>query len=263
MIKINGEKYTRKYFPDGTALMQLPEIHGGCVIQWNYECDEELVDIIYLAKHFHASPDNLSVILRMPYIPNARQDRVKTGRDVFTLKYFAEIINSLKFDWVKVLDPHSPVSEALIDNMIKMPINIYVNKALEQINISPEDLTFYYPDEGAAKRYAADGPTVFGIKNRDWETGEIKGLDIHGDVTVEGKTILMVDDICAYGGTMYHSAKKLKEMGAGDVYMYVTHCENSILEGDLINSGLVKKIFTTDSIFNKEHPLIEVMEVEY
>ena len=73
----------------------------------------------------------------------------------------------------------------------------------------------------------------------------------------------MGDDICAYGGTMYHSAKKLKEMGAGDVYMYVTHCENSILEGDLINSGLVKKIFTTDSIFNKEHPLIEVMEVEY
>ena len=42
----------------------------------------------------------------MPYIPNARQDRVKGPEDVFTLKYFANVINALGFRTVTVLDPH-------------------------------------------------------------------------------------------------------------------------------------------------------------
>ena len=47
----------------------------------------------------------------MPYIPNARKDRAHREKDVFTLKYFANIINSLNFDNVYVLNPHSNVSQ--------------------------------------------------------------------------------------------------------------------------------------------------------
>ena len=43
------------------------------------------------------------------------------------------------------------------------------------------------------------------------------------------------------------------------IWLYITHCENSILEGDLIKSGLVERIFTTKSIFTKQHNLIEII----
>ena len=72
--------------------------------------------------------------------------------------------------------------------------------------------------------------------------------------------VLIVDDICSRGGTFYHSAKALKNLGAGEIYLYVSHCENSILEGDLLTSNLVEKVFTTNSIFTKQHEKITVME---
>ena len=77
----------------------------------------------------------------------------------------------------------------------------------------------------------------------------------------KGKKILIVDDICSRGGTFYHSAKKMKELGAEEVYLYVTHCENTILEGDLLTSGLIEKVFTTNSIFTKEHEKIEIYDL--
>ena len=121
----------------------------------------------------------------------------------------------------------------------------------------------FYPDEGAMKRYSsmADKPYVFGMKKRDWATGQINGLDVAGATElIDGSRVLIVDDICSRGGTFYHSAKKLKELGAKEVYLYVSHCENTILEGELIRSNLLEKIFTTNSIFTATHPIIEVCE---
>ena len=114
------------------------------------------------------------------------------------------------------------------------------------------------------KRYSGlvSKPYAFGIKKRNWETGKIEGLDVAGSVDkIAGKDILIVDDICSRGGTFYHSAKKLKELGANKIYLYVTHCENTILEGDLLTSGLIEKVYTTNSIFTKEHEMIEVFEL--
>ena len=69
--------------------------------------------------------------LNMPYIPNARQDRVKAAEDVFTLKYFAQMINSLGFSKVTVLDPHSYVSEALVDHIEVQTPKANVQKVLQ------------------------------------------------------------------------------------------------------------------------------------
>ena len=102
-------------------------------------------------------------------------------------------------------------------------------------------------------------PYAFGLKRRDWETGKIEGLDVAGNVgDIAGKDILIVDDICSRGGTFYFAAKKLKELGANNVYLYVSHCENTILNGEVLNGDLVKRVYTTDSIFTKSHPKIEV-----
>ena len=58
-------------------------------------------------------------------------DRVKTESDVFTLKYFAKFINSMNFDAVSVLDPHSYVSEALIDRILVQRPTPYIMEAIE------------------------------------------------------------------------------------------------------------------------------------
>ena len=175
------------------------------------------------------------------------------------------MINWLGFDSVTVLDPHSSVSEALINNIVVKRPNEYVWKAIESKYIGGTDnLTMFFPDEGAMKRYSGmfHLPYAFGIKKRDWETGEIKGLDVSGMTDlIKGRKILIVDDISSRGGTFYHSAKKLKELGAKEIYLYISHCENTILEGEVLSSGLIDRVITTNSIFTKEHEQITVMEV--
>ncbi len=197
----------------------------------------------------------------MPYIPNARQDRVKTKEDVFTLKYFAQVINWLDFTSVTVLDPHSSVSEALLDRIRVRTPEALVKRVIDRIGM--ENLTMFYPDEGACKRYSGMFrlPYAFGIKNRDWETGEIRGLAVSGMTDcVKDRKILIMDDISSRGGTFYFSARKLKELGAKEIYLYISHCENTILEGEVLTCGLIEKVFTTNSIFTKKHERVEVFD---
>jgi ribose-phosphate pyrophosphokinase len=196
-----------------------------------------------------------SIDLIMPYIPNARMDRVKSKNEVFTLKHFAKFINTLGFNEVTVLDPHSPVSAGLFDRIDILSPQEYIDSAIERC--APDML--FFPDDGAMKRYSsmAKKKYAFGIKRRDWETGTIEGLDVAGCVDkINGSKIMIVDDICSRGGTFYYSAKKLRELGASEVYLCITHCENTILEGELLTSGLIERVYTTNSIFTEEHPLI-------
>jgi ribose-phosphate pyrophosphokinase len=269
MIKLNKQIIETGHFPDGTILMKqdvsdLTSLQS-VKIEWFFENNEELITLIFLTKHLNANGIK-DVELYLPYIPNARQDRVKNNEDVFTLKYFAEVINSLNFKTVTALDPHSNVSEALIDNIrVEKPtrfIEATIKKITEAENETP---SLFYPDEGAGKRYSGmiPLPYAFGIKKRDWATGQIKGLDVAGDVdNINGKNILIVDDICSKGGTFFFSAKKLKELGAKNIYLYITHCENTILCGELLTSGLIKRIYTTDSIFTAKHSIIEVSHLD-
>ncbi len=269
MIKLNDKQVEIGRFPDGTLLMKeyiAKDFSGSrtAVITWTFENNEELVALIYLTRHMQSHGVE-NIHLNMPYIPNARQDRVKTDEDIFTLKYFAEIINSLHFKSVTVLDPHSSVSEALIDNIQIVSPKKHIEKVLTKIEKENQQLLMFYPDEGAMKRYSGmvDRPYTFGIKKRDWTTGKIQGLEVSGMTElVAGSDILIVDDISSRGGTFYFSAKALKEMGAKNIYLYVSHCENTILEGEVLSSGLVEKVFTTNSIFTAESDRIEVIDYE-
>lgn len=263
MLKINDRIVDIGKFPDGTLLIK--ETPGStdeqAHISWFFENNEELVALIYLVGHLrsHGIED---IVLYMPYVPNARQDRVKYAHDVFTLVHFAKIINSLRFSKVIVLDPHSYVSEALIDNVHVVRPDGYIRKVYDKVNT--DGMILFYPDEGAMKRYSGilQKPYAFGIKERDWSTGQIRGLTISASpAAIRGHDIMIVDDICSRGGTFYHSAKKLKECGAGKIFLYVTHCENTILEGDLLSSGLIDRVYTTNSIFTKNHDKIEVIEL--
>lgn len=263
MIQYNGRTVELNRFPDGTLLLkENAEKTNEAVLCWQFENNEEMVALYFLTKYLQAK-GVARIVLELPYIPNARQDRVKKPEDVFTLKYFAEFINSLGFAEVVVLDPHSYVSEALIDRIRIRTPKEYVERVIGCLG-GTENLLLFFPDEGAMKRYSAmfELPYVFGIKKRDWSTGEIKGLDVAGRTElIAGSRILIIDDICSRGGTFYHSAKALKELGAEEIYLYISHCENTILEGEIPNTDLIQKVYTTNSIFTGSHEKITVWNV--
>lgn len=255
MIYVNNIALQQNHFPDGTLNLKIPPIAYSedkpIMLTWDYENDAELFTLICARRHFKDRPVSLS----MNYIPHARMDRVKNDEDVFTLKYFCEVINSLNFKRVYVLDPHSSVSTALLDRVVVAGVGLHIQHVIRSITQNLDDkneFAIFYPDEGAMKRYSTETPCqyAFGVKTRDWETGKILGLEVIHKENIKNKTILVIDDICSRGGTFYHSAKALKEYTDKDIYLYITHCEETILNGDLIKSGLVKKIYTANALFD-------------
>ena len=270
-----GNMYEVKqdHFPDNTLHVSFPdyEIYA---IEWKYESDAELFTLICARRHYAKS----DIQLVLPYIPHARMDRVKDETDVFTLKYFCEIINSLNFSRVFVLDPHSNVSLALLDRVSQIPVINTINECLNRLvyEISHDygaetrekvyqDLVLFFPDEGSMKRYSSEIdflPYAFGIKKRDWKTGQIQGLQLVNGELVKGKNVLIIDDICSRGGTFYHAAKALKEAGATNVYLYVTHAENTMVKGDMYNDpNLIKKIYTVKTIFDSRLDTLHKVDV--
>lgn len=279
MIKVNDFVINQDTFPDGSLLVKFDPNNfydfigkNRLGLTWKFENNAELWTIIALTKHLKSK--GYEVSLYVPYLPNSRMDRVHNSEDVFTLKWFAEIINSLGFHHVNTLDVHSDVSTALIDRCYNESPDLLIQSVINKIEDIKEDtneLILYFPDNGAAKRYADMFPKykyVVGMKQRDWETGKIKGLDIiTNGVDLTGKTVLMVDDLASFGGTLYYSALKLKESGVGKIYAYTTHTENSVLNKEkgtfikCLEDGTVEKLFTTNSLFTGEHEKIKIMNV--
>lgn len=285
MISINKKSLNIKHFPDNTQRLLTPVLQDDVKdieFEWKYENDSELVTLQFLSKHYSEKYPNKAQILYMLYIPNARMDRVKSDFEVFTLKYFAEIINSLHFKKVIVLDPHSPSSLISINNIevldvyktcINPTINdiFYVEKNLKH----REDLIIYFPDEGAMKRYSdkiledLHCKFIYGEKVRDWNTGEIKELTIHNPFNIDfkDKIILMIDDIVSYGGTLFYSVRELQKLNVGNIYAYATHTENSVLDVKLskllplLESGEIQRLYTTNSLYNKKHNSIGIWHI--
>ena len=285
MITVNGIEIVRKTFPDGSlCLLDLDNSllypNRNYEIVWLYEGDYEIFMLICIVKHLRSKMyNNVSFNLTMPYVVNSRLDRTHSDNEVFTLKYFAEIINDLKFNKVLIVDPHSIVSEALIDNVcVLRPHNIIddaINK-MRSLNEFKRELVIYFPDDGAYKRYKdmpcfKDFNCIYGKKERDWETGKILGIEIYdkngSKLTneLENCDVLMVDDIISYGGTLAYSADKLKEMGATHISAYATHVENNVLDeekGTLLKrykDNIIDTVYTTNSIYHGNHPMVEVI----
>ena len=259
MFRLDGVPVQIERYPDGTPRIKLAADTGEATLEWLYERDEEFL-LLLLARHLRERCAVKRLSLSMPYIPHARMDRVKNQQEVFTLKYFCDLINALRFDKVVVRDAHSAVSLALLDRVVAEPIDRLIKELAARL-LDPEKDLVFYPDEGSGKRYAdmLGFPYAFGVKTRDWSTGQITGLAVQGDLPAAPFDALIIDDISSYGGTFLHAARKLKELGADKLYLYVTHCEDSILSGELIDSGLLERIYTTKSIFSGRHPLIEVI----
>ena len=271
MILINDKKVDIAYFPDGTLDLHVdipaaPE-DGERVarIVWLFESEAETAALYHITNHLHDHGVE-DVRLDMPYLPNARMDRVQTDSDVFTLKYFARLINSLGFTEVSAFDVHSAASGEYIERFASRDASENIAEAIRRCDRG--ELLLFFPDEGAMKRYShfaekADSkyhPVCFGEKTRDWRTREITGLRVCGQTELLcGSDVLMIDDICSSGKTLLKAALILKKYEAKRISLYVSHCENIAADSELFRGDLIEKVFTTRSFFRLDNPKFEYL----
>lgn len=170
---------------------------------------------------WHNDPKRIDLFT--PYLPYARQDRYCAPGEAFSLKVVAQLINSAKFNSVKVWDVHSDVALALIDN-IK---NIEQHQLVHNVVRNPENYVLVAPDGGALKKiYKVSQtlgiPYVVAEKVRNPENGEITSTRVNTEHIGE-KDFLIVDDICDGGRTFVELGKALRPFTFGKVDLYVTH----------------------------------------
>ena len=169
------------------------------------------------------------VNLYTPYFLGGRSDRkFGEGQTNYLKNVICPIINSQKFNKVVVMDPHSDVLEACLDNFVKIGNFELVEFALD--NINDKNVTLISPDAGAFKKIF-DVATKFSIENiitatkvRDMKTGnilhtDVPGIDQHNDVKY-----VIVDDICDGGRTFIEIAKTIHNVRpTAKIYLVVTH----------------------------------------
>jgi ribose-phosphate pyrophosphokinase len=188
--------------------------------------------------------------LHVAYLLAARMDRVMLDGEPFSLKVVSGILNQANFRKVKIFDPHSEVSTALIARSYAVVNHEYVRDALDDYNSSHPGTTpcLVSPDAGALKkihRLAQDlgiDNVVECMKERDIRTGMLTNFKTTTD-SLNGQTCFIVDDICDGGGTFAGTGKMLKEKGARKVILIVSH--GIFSKGPVIEH--VDEIYTTDS----------------
>lgn len=203
-----------------------------------------------------------SVELYLPFVPFARQDRRAVPEDAFSIKVFANLLNSLGLDKVIIVDPHSEVTPALINNVRIVPQHRVAYEAVDRLTYwlsedcdPTKNISLVGPDLGSAKKvkelqsYAAnwyhDWPVIQADKTRDSKTGKITGFRIlDGDAS--GKNCIIIDDICDGGGTFLGTAAALREGGAKSVSLFTTHGIYS--KGTEVFDGVIDHILCSDSL---------------
>lgn len=258
MIKLNNELLEITKFPNGESHINGKQIQDTLSffsqensILFKYESDEDLIQLMFVKRYLDdlgANKTNLVV----SYMPYSRMDRVE-GTSVFTLKYVSEFINALNFTHVFIHEAHSDVAPALVNRSVALETSKQLlDEVITKTGFDVENDYLFFPDGGAQKRYSklGDYKELVGFKKRNFETGRIESLDVIGTLE-EGRKIIILDDLSSYGGTFMMSAEKLKEIGAGDIYLAVVHAEESIFIGKIPESDLITKVYTTDSIINE------------
>lgn len=198
------------------------------------------------------------VSLYTPYFLGGRSDRkFEEGTSNYLKTVVCPIINSQNFHSVTVLDPHSDVIEACLNNFKGIDTIDFAEQVLKDVlaHSKPEfsdSLVLVSPDAGALKKvFKIQKATkiqnlVIGSKNRDVK-GQITHTSISGlkNINISNATYVIFDDICDGGRTFLELAKVIKkEKEDARIVLAVTH--------GLFTKGLpiehVDHVYTTDSI---------------
>lgn len=256
MVYLSGFEIQPTVFPNGEVKIDIPEYmvpvgtSDVAELKVKFENNSDFITLMFI-KGF-LDDRGIKSNLTMKYFPYSRMDRQKS-ETLFTLKYVARFINDLHFEQVYTYEAHSDVTLALIDRLVHVPMSMVLYDSFNYM--FTEGHYVCYPDAGAAKRFgdmSTNTRILIGEKDRDFATGKINGLKISGDFKA-GSDVVIVDDLCSRGGTFIWTASELKKIGAGKIYLVVTHCENTIMDGDIISGDLIEKVITTNSILSCEN----------
>jgi ribose-phosphate pyrophosphokinase len=257
MILLNGKEVEFKTFPNGETLFKKDGLTIEVVntVSFKYTNDSDLIKLMFLKNYLDLQGTVNG--LTMYYMPYSRMDRSEEGSP-FTLKYVADFINSLKFNHIDVIEPHSDVACAVLNNATANYINFkLLPMVMSEIGYHPVYDYIVFPDAGASKRYSkiVAPNQLVGHKKRSFEEGNIESLELIGNIdTTYGKKAIIVDDLSSYGTTFVRASEKLKEAGIEQVYLLVAHAEDSILKPHPVTGvkllDHVDKVFTTNSILS-------------
>jgi ribose-phosphate pyrophosphokinase len=273
---VNQEKSYIKYkinkFPDGQQSVDLVDIFNitddiRIATRLNSFSD---LEILICATKALRNITTKPIHLYVPYFLGSRSDRkFGLGGVNYLKEVICPIINSLDFATVEVLDPHSDVLEACLNNFVKLSTNYLVKQALTQIDNKDgarNRVCLVSPDAGAYKKIF-DVAQKFNIDNiitaskvRDLKTGailrtEVPTLDQHKDLKY-----IIIDDICDGGRTFTELAKVMKESRpTTKIYLVVTHGIFSAGFDEL--SKYFEQIYTTNSYKDIDNELVKQINI--
>lgn len=213
-------------------------------------------DLIFIISANQVLRKYTKVSLFCPYIFTSRSDRAFNINQSFDSKIVTNILNSCEFEKITIYDPHSDVLPALLNTNVEIKttydwiVEGVTNTSLHPLNQmrhTIKEVVLISPDAGAYKKIFSLGqklnlPIISANKHRNSQ-GNIT-LNIEGDVT--DKVCCIVDDICDGGATFDILGQKLKEKGAYEVNLFVTH--------GIFSKGVISNIdfiWTTNSIADK------------
>lgn len=226
-LEIRPGRVHAETFPDGELFVKLHEdVRGRDVFVVQPTCrpvnDNLLELLVFIDCLRRASAKRITAVL--PYYGYARQDRKDEGRVPITAKLVSNLITQAGADRVLTMDLHAAQIQGFfdipVDHLEGSPAFTRHFQALE-----PKNTVLVSPDVGNVKRartYAERMGCELAIIDKRRVSGSAAVVNnIIGNV--EGKDVLMIDDMIATAGTLCEAAKAVKECGAKTVRGAATH----------------------------------------
>ncbi len=245
-----------KRFADGEVYVEINEnIRGNSIFvvqSTSNPANDNLMELLICIDALRrSSAKNITAVI--PYFGYARQDRKVVPRTAISAKLVSNLITNAGANRILSVDLHAGQIQGFfdipVDNLFSTPIfarHVKKNKLNNLICVSP--------DVGGVERTRALSrrlnSNIAIIDKRRPSPGKSEVMNIVGNV--KNKNCVIVDDIIDSGGTIVNAAKALKDKGARDVYVYITHAVLSGHAVDKINKSKIKKLITTDTIDNSK-----------
>lgn len=237
-------EYKSFTFSAGEVQVRLPDISGydNLIIESRFPTSQDLMEVLLVYSAINESLSfEGSVTLFLPYLPYSRQDRACYPGEAFSLHVLAKLIatQSRSKDKIVTWDAHSEVAEKIFKQQGLNFINVSTEDLLGRfvkkgVDIHPETVVIA-PDEGAKLRASLAARAIhsrpqkvyFCKKVRDPNDGSITSLEITSlgkdELNLEGKDVIIADDICDGGRTFIELAKILRKEYPASITLYVTH----------------------------------------
>lgn len=219
---------------------------------------------------FHSQYSTLTSIIKpniiIPNLIDAQADRRFNKGESSGLKLVLKFLNGLEANF-KIFHPHNAeVVEIFMDNVEIIDNSQFINSVLVQTDeiLKSEkkgNLILFSSDAGGFKplmkladKLNWQGEVYGASKSRKYEDGKSKLIQTIDKQDFKGKDILIIDDICVYGGTFLGLAKMLKERNCGKLYLAISHLTVENPNPELFS--IFNTVFTTNSKYEEYFPIL-------